>query len=580
MNILSLFDGMSCGQIALDKLGIPVTNYFASEIDKYAIEIAKKNYPSTIHLGDVTQVKGDDLPQIDLLIGGSPCQGFSFAGKQLNFDDPRSKLFFEFVRLLKETKPKYFLLENVKMKKEYQDVISQHLGVEPIEINSALVSAQNRKRLYWTNIPNVTQPEDKGIILRDILEDGDVDRDKNLCLDANYHKGGNLKQYFEKHRRQLVFNDVKCGAFRGHYLVDGKRQDHKMKTAGLTEQRLEIRKDDKTNTLTTVQKDNQVVYIGDYNPVFKDNYCQFDVSGKGHNSQQDRAYYSDKKHGCLGASRLETKTKVMVDELHYRKLTPIECERLQTVDKVEILLESDLCIDLAKNLVNVVNQSPRLQKLALSAEKSELKESVKIAIKNMNANHQLIKPTAHQNVDTQTPKPTRECTNRKLEGQSLNADNAEKKIMSKHQEIEGHSATQNVFINIIEGKIHHNGKVESHRKEGRFTEQKNGKVQLKMSGKEIMQLVKDVENYLNTKKINNFTYTTLNRLNIKSLEQLLVTLYCFAENVITGYIQGTIKIKTLLSEGYTFGVSNSQRYKMLGNGWTVDVIAHIFKGLK
>jgi DNA (cytosine-5)-methyltransferase 3A len=153
INVLSLFDGISCGQIALERAGLEVDNYFASEIDKFALQVAKHNYPNTKHLGDVMQVKGSELPKINLLIGGSPCQGFSFAGKQLNFKDPRSKLFFEFVRLLKETKPKYFLLENVKMKKEYQDVISQHLGITPVEINSSSFSMQNRRRLYWTNIP-------------------------------------------------------------------------------------------------------------------------------------------------------------------------------------------------------------------------------------------------------------------------------------------------------------------------------------------------------------------------------------------------------------------------------------------
>ena len=170
MNVLSCFDGMSCGQIALNRAGIEYENYYASEIDKYAIKVTQANYPDTIQLGDITKVKVQDLPEIDLLIGGSPCQGFSFAGKQLNFDDPRSKLFFEFVRLYKELQPKYFLLENVKMKKEYQDVISDLLGVEPIEINSALVSAQNRKRLYWTNIPVVGLPEDKNANFQDIKQ--------------------------------------------------------------------------------------------------------------------------------------------------------------------------------------------------------------------------------------------------------------------------------------------------------------------------------------------------------------------------------------------------------------------------
>ena len=170
INVLSLFDGISSGQIALERAGIKIDNYFASEIDKQAIKVTQHNYPDTIQLGDVTKVKSENLPKIQLLIGGSPCQGFSFAGKQLNFEDPRSKLFFEYVRLLGECKPSFFLLENVKMKKESEKVISDYLGVEPIEINSALVSAQNRKRLYWTNIPNIEQPEDKGVYFKDILD--------------------------------------------------------------------------------------------------------------------------------------------------------------------------------------------------------------------------------------------------------------------------------------------------------------------------------------------------------------------------------------------------------------------------
>jgi site-specific DNA-cytosine methylase len=170
MNVLGLFDGMSCGQIALNRLGIKYDNYFASEIDEYAIKVTQHNYPETIQIGDVLNVKGSDLPQIDLMFGGSPCQGFSFAGKRLNFDDPRSKLFFEFVRLRDELKPKYFLLENVKMKKEHEDVITEHMGVKPIRINSKLVSAQSRERLYWTNIPGIEQPEDKGILVKDIID--------------------------------------------------------------------------------------------------------------------------------------------------------------------------------------------------------------------------------------------------------------------------------------------------------------------------------------------------------------------------------------------------------------------------
>jgi len=286
MNVLSLFDGMSCGRIALERAGIPVTNYFASEIDKYAITVAKKNYPDTVHLGDVTNVRnfvhlpllvvpdetgdGEQHHRIDLLIGGSPCQGFSFAGKQLNFDDPRSKLFFEYVRLFRRLKPKYFLLENVNMKKEYQDVISEQLGVQPIRINSNLVSAQNRDRLYWTNIPVSGPPEDKGIVLKDILESGFVDRDKAHCIDANYFKGGNLKSYFEKHRRQLVFSD------------DG------------------------------------LCHVGD-------------ADLKGHDYIR-RVYHPEGKSPALcAASGGNLEPKTLSSETTWRKLTCLEAERLQTV---------------------------------------------------------------------------------------------------------------------------------------------------------------------------------------------------------------------------------------------------------
>lgn len=175
MRVLSLFDGMSVGQLALERAGVQVETYYASEIDKAAIKVTQKNFPNTVQLGNVQEI---DIPKdIDLLIGGSPCQGFSYAGKQLNFDDPRSRLFFDFVRILRETKPKYFLLENTPMKQEFQDVITEYLGVEPILINSNVVSAQNRKRLYWTNIEGFTH-EEKIIPLHSILEE---------LVDENYY---------------------------------------------------------------------------------------------------------------------------------------------------------------------------------------------------------------------------------------------------------------------------------------------------------------------------------------------------------------------------------------------------------
>jgi len=336
VNVLSLFDGMSCGQLALQRAGFEVDRYMACEIDKYGMQVTRKNFPNTIQMGDVCALKGENLPPIDLLMGGSPCQGFSFAGKQLNFDDPRSALFFEFVRLLKETKPKYFLLENVRMKQEYQDVISEHLGVKPIMINSALVSAQNRVRLYWTNIPGLEQPEDKSIVLKDILEDGVVDRTKSHCLDANYFKGGNLKSYFEKHRRQLVFSKgglhrepkVLCGRIVGRKInpETGKRDDYNPDIKAV--QRLEPRLDEKCGTLTTVQKDN-VLIIKEatkkgYTEI-QDGDC-FDATFP--TSKTRRGRNMKDKSNCLTTANYEY---MRYEHPSYRKLTPMECERLQTV---------------------------------------------------------------------------------------------------------------------------------------------------------------------------------------------------------------------------------------------------------
>lgn len=286
MNVLSLFDGMSCGQIALERASINVSKYYAAEVDKWAMQVTQANYPDTIQLGDVTGWREWDIDwsSIDLLIGGSPCQGFSFAGKQLAFDDPRSKLFFVYVDILshiRSTNPEIkFLLENVRMKKEYLDVISEHLGVEPVFINSALVSAQNRQRYYWANW-EFGQPEDKGIVLADILDDGVVDREKAYCIDANYHKGGNPEQYFNKSRRQLIF---KPASIVGRKIDENGKRNDKLNQKPV--QCLEMQSHQKSRCLSTVAKDTVV------SPLPPGRY----PGGK-----------------------------------DYRKLTPTECERLQTV---------------------------------------------------------------------------------------------------------------------------------------------------------------------------------------------------------------------------------------------------------
>ena len=324
--VVSFFDGMSCARIALDRIGSHPREYHAFEIDKYATAVSRYRYPDIIRHGDArnwSKLKGK---KIDLLVAGFPCQSYSISGLRKFQEDPRdmSKVLLDALRGLAIDK---VLIENVaSMPSQWRDYFTQTFkeifpDIECYKENSANDSPQQRKRLYWTNI-KFTRSEDKGIVLQDILEDSSMtDRDKAFCLDANYFKGGNLKSYFEKHRRQLVFskdglchvgdadingNDsikrvyhpdgkaptlttmggghrepkVLCGAWRGRYVVDGVRQDHKQKVTGMTTQRLEVRRDGKTNALTTVQKDN---------------------------------------------------VAVNVEELKWRKLTPLECERLQTV---------------------------------------------------------------------------------------------------------------------------------------------------------------------------------------------------------------------------------------------------------
>ena len=211
-NAVSVFGGIEVGRYSCKEAKLDVMNYYSSEVNEHAIKIANKNHSDIIQVGDINNWRNWDIDwsSVDLLLGGSPCQGFSFAGKQLNFDDPRSKLFFVYADILnhiREVNPGVkFLLENVKMKQEYKEVITNCVKAEPIEINSALVSAQNRRRLYWTNIEGVQQPKDKGIMLADIVHENTfVDRDKSFCIDASYAKGGNLRTYSEKSRRQLIF---------------------------------------------------------------------------------------------------------------------------------------------------------------------------------------------------------------------------------------------------------------------------------------------------------------------------------------------------------------------------------------
>lgn len=202
IKVLSLFDGISCGRVALDRAQIPVETYWASEIDAKAILVSSKNYPDIVQIGDVTTLDWSNYMDADLIMGGSPCQGFSTIGAALNFDDPRSKLYFEFERAVKTIKPKYFLLENVKMRKDHIDFISDRLGVQPVEINSSLVSAQSRKRLYWTNIP-IAPLSDKHIYLDDIIDHSLLEPRVN-----NFERSApmGLGQYVDPYNTRVIIN--------------------------------------------------------------------------------------------------------------------------------------------------------------------------------------------------------------------------------------------------------------------------------------------------------------------------------------------------------------------------------------
>lgn len=343
MRVLSLFDGISCGRVALERAGIPVEKYYASEIDKYAIQIAQKNYPDTIQIGDCTQIDFAKFRgEIDLVIGGSPCQGFSFAGKMLNFDDPRSKLFFEFVRAIREIQPKYFLLENVKMKQEFQDVISEHLGVQPIEINSALVSAQNRRRLYWTNIPISSLPEDKGILLKDIVhEKADMDYAIGESWAKWFAENGEfqcLKKYSAiDPEKAITMTARQYASWNRNFILEtlNKYIVPFDKTLQILEKEVEkgkvgyFRKDSQANRVYFIH-DKAVCLCGDAGGgAAKMGQYLFGclTPDRVEKRQNGQRFNDGKKFYTLTA---QDKHGVLI-EGYIRKLTPIECERLQTL---------------------------------------------------------------------------------------------------------------------------------------------------------------------------------------------------------------------------------------------------------
>ncbi len=331
MNVLSLFDGMACGRIALDRCGITPRRYFASEVDKFAIQIARKNWPDIIHIGGVEDVLWPETFEgegIDLLIGGSPCQGFSFAGKQLDFDDPRSKLFFEYVRLLREAQPRWFLLENVRMKQQSQDVISEMLGVEPVAINSSLVSAQNRHRLYWTNIP-FDIPADRGVVMREILEQtpDSFTVMSNNFVERNRGAGCLVSEEKDKASNLSAMEYVKNGR-QGDYI----KCDRRTGAPKLMQTQLPLKFEQTQQDI----RDNEWAMLVNEGRSDKEQTTGLVLAGhasdiKGH-SYNRRVYHPDGKAPSLcAASGGNLEPKTATSDSTWRKLTPIECERLQTV---------------------------------------------------------------------------------------------------------------------------------------------------------------------------------------------------------------------------------------------------------
>ena len=505
--VISLFDGISCGLQALKNLGFTNIKYFASEIDKNAIKVSEDNHPEIIRLGDVRTVKinngfiesengkwqlGDENyhQRINLILAGSPCQGFSFAGNELNFNDPRSALFFEFVRIKQEIEEHQgsvdFLLENVKMRAEFEEVITDYLKTWPVKINSKAFTAQNRERYYWSSLLPTAVYGERDIkdlpnspIITSILEDSDYSG--VWTWPRGYNKGG-------------------------------------------------TRLADKMPCITT--------------------------------SSWQHNFLVEKSNG------------------ERRKFTPIECERAQGFGFIKKEVEIFTCLDQAKNFVSVVKKNPKLLKLVLNVEETELQEFVKAVEYNTHQKFPLTKYIAPESVGMGILLQTKP-RNQQIE-QFLNVDNAEQKQQYPFQRTGEVFVAPSVSICIIEGKIVQIGKGELPQKDNLFTQQTLGKMQLNLFGNGTMLHVNDVESILNMMMDSSSTFTTLSRLSMKSTDQILRICYWFAESVITGYIPmqtGKTCLSLSLYDGYTASISDNQRYKVLGNGWTVPVIENILQNM-
>lgn len=560
MNVLSLFDGMSCGMIALDRLGIKVDNYYASEIDKYAIQVSQANYPDIIQVGDITKLDLSTLPKIDLVMGGSPCQGFSFAGKQLAFDDPRSALFFEFHKAISYLQPKYFLLENVRMKKEYLDIISEYMGVEPIFINSSLVSAQSRQRYYWTNIPGIEQPEERGIVLRDILED-QVGSEHYVGdnMQKNYKGGNQLNPNYKSQANTIHNSDKKSGTICAgtHGYANGYVGD-KHKPVKQTERNARHLKqlDDKSlcmtasmykgagnNGMTLVPQKlvDDTSDLPEKSSVIKANYYK---SSKA-NFENDTT-----KGGKFSATGIPQ--KLVSDEPQDDKL-----------DKMTTKDGKAYCVTANYDAARPKNSMDRKQRTMIPLEDGqELPSGTEYIYDETNKSH---KP---QHIGTAVDVKAAAWRGRSLneDGKNVKWKETKPKQMLETRKDEKSNTVSTFTKDNLVVQSYREVRTEEAKKARRENRQKTGKDHTPFRAKEL-QPRDDGKVGTVTPSLNNDHKISLTKNNDQEVYwRKLTPLECE-------------RLQTV-PDNYTNHVSNTQRYKMLGNGWTIEVIAHILKNME
>jgi DNA-cytosine methyltransferase len=576
MKVLSLFDGMSCGRIALDRLGIEVDTYYASEIDKYAIAVAKENYPDTIHVGDIKQLDPKDFQDIDLILAGSPCQGFSFAGKQLAFDDPRSALFFEFIRLLKAIKPKYFLLENVRMKQQYIDVITQQVSecypdhegndlfdskIEPILINSALLSAQSRQRLYWTNIPRITQPEDRGIVLKDVLED-DVEEHylagKNLL--ENYQGGNQLNPNYKSQANTIHDKNKKSGVICAgtHGYANGYVETKPIKV-GMNIEEVKVRKHEVD--VPGLQK----CILSHYQKSTKD---------KRQIAQELNDKYSTVEHYFR---KLGSEFFSIPSEDHWPQLKKILNIKTTKFDKQIMEFEyRDGVFETKQRVYSDQGKAPTLT----ASNKEQMIETKPKQVGKIKDGGQ-----GNRIYSTDGKSSTLSAQSGGTAGNGNTLIETKPKQVGVASDINGHDILKRVYS--PEGKSLTLNTMGGGNREPKVAVENRIVVDLERkrlilaeANEKGYTIIEDGDcfdiNYPNSKtrrgrkmkyKCNALTPSAQEYMHFKDLTwRKLTPLECE-------------RLQTV-PDNYTASVSNTQRYKMLGNGWTVEVICHILKNME